>query len=137
MSRFADPRSTTLVPLGACECPGTPHPDGDWAKVRSDLSGADIATIAGLSTTDEDEAALGLAPYVTEWNLRNPDGGEWPPEADSLLALHQDTMRLIVEAIATAVKESRALPNPSGAPSPASSRGSASRTPKARRTPTT
>lgn len=128
MSRFADPKATRTVQLGPCECLGTPHTEGDWAKIRSDLSGADIASIANLASDDEEAAADGMAPYIAEWNLLGVDGKPWAPSGESLLALHQDTMTLIVEGITAAVTESLRLPNPLAAPSPASSRGSGSRT---------
>ena len=127
MSRFADPRATRTVDLGACECPGTPHPR-DEVVLRSEYSGSEIAAIAALGTDEEETAAAGFVPYIVSWNLHDPDGQPWPPSGESLLALKQATLSAIIEGITVGIRESITLPNASGAPSPASSRGSASRT---------
>lgn len=134
MSRFADATATRTVPLGPCECPGTPH-ESDWAKVRKELSGSDIGIISNASATDEVAAAGTMAPYVIEWNLLGPNGEPWPPSAESLLALNAATLGAVVGAIQASIAESAGtvLPNASGAPSRNGSRGSASRT---RTTPT-
>lgn len=128
MSRFADPRATRTVQLGPCECPGTPHAEGDWAKVRSQLSGSDIAIISGASTTDEAAAAAVIADYVPEWNLLDDAGNAWAPSAESLVALMPASLSAIVAGVRESIAESSRLPNVSGAPSRASSRGSASHT---------
>ena len=135
MSRFADPRATRTVELGACECPGTPH-SGDWCKVRSDLSGSELATLLKLDGMDEATASETIAPFIAEWNLSDADGVV-AIDADALFALKGPTLHAIGEALGETLRENLGLPNPSGAPSRASSRGSASRAPKATRTPTT
>lgn len=135
MSRFADPRATRTVDLGACECPGTPH-ESDWAKVRSDLSGAEVATLLQLRPGREEEAADIVAPFVTEWNLLDEDGpAEISPAA--MYALKGPTLRAIGSELGEVLRENLQLPNPSSAPSRASSRGSASPTRRSRRTPGT
>lgn len=136
MSRFADVSATRTVPLGPCECPGTPH-DEDWATVRTDLSASELRLLLNLDGLSDDEAAEAIAPFVTEWNLLGLDGEDWPPTPEALFALKGETSSVIGNAIAAVVRENLHLPNPSGAPSPASSRGSASRTRKPTRKPGT
>lgn len=127
MSRFADPRATRTVDLGACECPGTPH-SSDWAKVRSDLSDPECAILLRIDLQSEQEQAETIAPFVAEWNLLGPDGTLAAIDADALFSLKGPTLKAIGSALGEVLRENLHLPNPSGAPSPASSRGSASRT---------
>lgn len=137
MSRFADRAATTTVALGPCECLGTPH-ESDWARVRCDLSASDIRRIAEVEdASDEALVAEVLAEFIPEWNLTGPDGQDWPPSAESLMALKAPTIAPITTALRDAVAKSVTVPNASSAPSRGSSRGSASRTPAQSRTPTT
>lgn len=136
MSRFADRRATQEVDLGPCECPGTPH-DKDWAKVRSEYSGSDLAAIRSASEEDEAAAADALAPYVVEWNLLGPDGDEWPPDGDALRDLNQSTLTAIINAISECITASARVPNRSSGRSQASPRATASRTRTTRPTPGT
>src|SRR3954468_1455453 len=108
MSRFADVKATRTADHGPCECPGTPH-DNDWAKVRAEYSGSDTSRISDASTEDELEAAEILVAYVTEWNLLGPDGEEWPPSAESLVALKGPTLGAIMAEISAGITESLAV----------------------------
>lgn len=124
MSRFADTRSTTRIPLGPCECPGAPH-DEDYALVRSELSATEIARFA---MSDASTVAIVAADFVTEWNLVGANGQPWPPSPESLLALKTGSITPIVAAISAACRAS-SLPNTSAAPSAGSSLASGSPTP--------
>lgn len=128
MSRFVDRTRTRRVDLGPCECPGTPH-ESDYALVRAELSGQEIAD---YTTASNDEVADVSARLVPEWNLIDRSGAV-PVTGQALVDLMPTTLAAIVNALSTTVGESVALPNASGAPSRATSQGSASRT---RKTPT-
>ena len=74
MSRFADPLASRLVPLGACQCPGTPH-EQDEATIRYEIGGSALARIGRA----EIEGAVRMDPMaayrqtvfetVESWNL--------------------------------------------------------------------
>lgn len=135
MSRFADPAAVREVDLGPCECPGTPH-SRDWAKVRADLSGSELAILLGLGGLGQEEAADRIAPFIDSWNLLGPDGADWPPSPEALFALKGPTAQAIGAAIAAVVDEVIGpLPKATGARSPGSSRASAS--PRRKTTPGT
>jgi hypothetical protein len=136
MSRFADPDARTTVPLGPCECPGSPH-DSDWAVLRSELSSSDVRRAIALDGLDDAGVAEGLVEFLPEWNLLGPKGEAWPPSGESILALKMPTLKLLIGGLAKAVAESSSVPNLSSVPSPGSSRGNASSTPKRNRTPGT
>lgn len=129
MTRFVNPAATRTVDLGPCECPGTPH-ENDWAKVRAELSGSEIARIQQAPQT-EDGLTEAIIPFIPEWNLLSPSGDEWPVTADAISLLNAATLTAITNVLTEVLAESSRLPNPSSAPSPASSRGSASKTLKA------
>lgn len=91
MSRFD---STPIeVPIGPCECPGTPHPDGDLVYLAPALSMAGgmaaqgvIAEAAGDSVRlQELLAALWLKHGVVGWNLLD-DAGQPVEITDASLA---------------------------------------------------
>ena len=137
MSRFADPTATELVDFGECLCPGAPH-ESDWAKLRGELTPAEIRTCVRLASLDDDsEVAAGLVTFVVEWNLLGPNGEPWPPSADSIGALKVPTLSALINGLSIVVDRSSSVPNPSGAPSQESSRESASPSRRKRRTPTT
>lgn len=136
MSRFADPRATRTVELGACECPGTPH-STDWIKVRGDLSAQESAILLGLPRLEPERQAEVIAPFVVEWNLIGPDDEDWPVTPENLFLLKGDTSEKLGLGLADSIKESGNFPNLSGSPSRASRRGRASRTQTTTRTPGT
>lgn len=128
MSRFLN--STRRVELGACQCPGAPHADGDWVDMRAatpwgalmDAGAADTPSLAYLAL------AVGT---ISGWNLVDEDGAGVPVTRDSVAALDGTTFTALIEDINQAAVTGNALPNASGAPSRPSRRGSAtSRTPK-------
>lgn len=127
MSRFADPTSTETVDFGECECPGKPHPS-DWAKLRADLSGSEIAILMNLSGMDQEASAEAVAPFILEWNLLDTDGEPVEPSAVALYALKGPTANAIGAGIGKILRRNIRSPNRSSAPSRASSRGSASHT---------
>src|SRR5690349_6018737 len=126
MGRFVDKSAGEWVPLGACECPGTPHPDGDKAFIRTDLSGSEWATV-GQGNTDRS-----LTIFIVEWNLLDEDGDPLLINEATVGQLDTPTFRAIDSWIGEHVTYP-ALPNASGAPSRNGSRASASqRRPKTR-----
>jgi hypothetical protein len=146
MSRFADPTRTGIVPLGPCQCPGTPH-DRDEAVVRWDLGSSALARI-GRAELDKAITRDPLAAWrqlileaVVSWNLMLVDddgGGVAAPLIPAVIAeLDDATITTLAEAIDTLIGSRGTLPNASGAPSVASSPGSASPAPKRTRKPTT
>ena len=139
MSRFADPTSTDVISLGACECPGTPH-EADEAVVRYELGASALVRVgaAELSAARGDPYA-GWRQLVIEatvsWNLLDADGAEAPLTLASVAELNHETLTTLAKGIDDLIQAQGALPNASGAPSPASPRGSASptRTPARKR----
>lgn len=123
MSRFVDDSATTRVELGPCECPGSPHGEGDYARVRSQLSAHEIAR---WSMSSGEELGAETAALVAEWNLLGPKGEAMPVTAEAILALMTPTLSAIVEHISHAIRDSASPPNRSGAPSASGSSGSAS-----------
>lgn len=136
MSRFADPSATRLIDFGECLCPGAPH-ESDWAKIRAEASSTDVRRFAGMQSLEDDAVAEGLVSFIPEWNLLGPNGQDWPPSRESLLALKLSTVSVLINAIGEVIAESSAIPNASGVPSAASSRGSASHTRRQSRKPST
>lgn len=146
MSRFADPSKVSVVSLGACQCPGTPH-ETDEATVRWDLGASALARV-GAAELSKGRTRDPLASWrqlileaTIEWNLLIPadDGTIIPAPIVSVIVdeLDDPTITALAEAIDGLIGSRGKLPNASGAPSPASSRGSASQTPKRTRKPTT
>lgn len=137
MSRFADPGATAVVPLGPCQCPGTPH-EQDEAVVRWQLGSSALGRVGAA----EIAAARGdvftawrqlVVEAVVAWNLMAEEDGQAvaaPVSLRSVAELDEDTLTSLATAIDRLVETRGVLPNASGAPSPASPRGSASRTRK-------
>lgn len=74
MSRFADPSATTVVDLGPCQCPGTPH-DKDEVTVRTELGASALARV-GRAEINAAVTGDHFASYrqlvleaATDWNL--------------------------------------------------------------------
>lgn len=150
MSRFADPTLTTTVPLGKCQCPGTPHADGDEAVVQKELGASALGRI-GMAGSNA--VVLGdpfayhrqiVVEAVLSWNLlwHEPDGenGERavvpaPINAQAAALLDEPTLTAIASALNDHLEESP--PNDSAAPSRASRQVRRSRTRTKSRTPTT
>lgn len=150
MSRFADPIATDVAPLGACQCPGTPH-EQDEATIRTQLGASALARI-GRAEIDAAVQGDHFASYrrlvleaTVSWNLLWPD-----PTADeaqerkpvpvpineaTVELLDEPTLRSLAEYIDARV--SGADPNGSGARSPALRRARTSRTQTTTPTPGT
>ena len=121
-----------MVPLGPCDCPGSPH-EQDVAYLRDRLSGQEVAEYA--TTTNETAAAV-TAKYVLGWNLLGPGGEAVAVTADSLLRLDAPTLSTLVDALGSVIEASvSAVPNGSAARSRATSRASGSRIPTTRKKP--
>lgn len=135
MTRFADPSKVAVVPLGPCECPGTPH-EQDEATVRWDLSDSALARVGQAQLLAGRDF---YAPYraliveaVVSWNLQVLHEGEpvTVPIAPATIAeLNEATLDALGKAIDALIETKGQLPNDSGAPSPASPEESASPTP--------
>lgn len=141
MSRFADPAKVEVVPLGVCQCPGTPH-EQDEATIRWDISGSALARIGRA----EIEGAVRMDPLASyrqialetlaSWNLI--DGASVAAINPATIAeLDVDTLKVIAEEADKLIGSKGTLPNVPGAPSVASSLGSASPIRKRTRMPTT
>lgn len=137
MSRFADPTSTDVISLGACQCPGTPH-ETDEAVVRYDLGASAMARVGSAELT----AARGdvyaawrqlVVEATVSWNLLAADGSEAPITLTSVAELNHETLTALAKGIDELILAHGTLPNASGAPSPESPRGSASPTPTSAR----
>lgn len=144
MSRFADPSAIGRVDLGACQCPGTPHPDGDTAVYRTDLSASAVGRIgmAGLRGAVARDPLASHRALVLEatlsWNLLWPDptvevvDGEERPTVPVPLTegaieeLDEDTLRTLAKAIDANLRNR--APKGSGGRSPAGSPARKSRT---------
>lgn len=90
MSRL---RATTPVEvdLGPCECPGTPHTDGDkaWLRPRLTAEGGLHATYLAQTATEESATytALGMAFLVdglVRWTLLDDEGQPVPTDEATL-----------------------------------------------------
>lgn len=137
MSRFADPSAVETIPLGKCECPGTPH-EQDEATVRWDLSASALARIGQAQLT---AAAKGdpfaanrqlILEAVVSWNLQVLHDGKpvtVPLVPATIAELDEDTLLPLAEAVDNLIEAKGRLPNASGAPLPASPQESASPTP--------
>lgn len=135
MTRFADPSKVTVVPLGACQCPGTPHTQ-DEATIRWDLSASALARVGQAQLL---AGADFYAPYraliveaVAAWNLMVTHNGEVVPVpvvAATVAELDEDTLDRLGKAIDDLIQNKGTLPNDSGAPSAESPQESASPTP--------
>lgn len=135
MSRFADPSKVTVVPLGACQCPGTPH-EQDEATIRWDLSASALARVGQAQMLAPRDF---YAPYraliveaVASWNLLVLHEGEPVPVPivpATVAELDEDTLDTLGQAIDDLIENKGTLPNDSGAPSAESPQESASPTP--------
>jgi hypothetical protein len=134
VSRFADPSKVQTVPLGACQCPGTPH-EQDEATVRYDLSASALGRIGAA------QLAVGsdfYAPYrrliveaVVAWNLQVLHDGKpvtVPIVPATVEELDEPTIDALGKAIDDLIQSKGSVPNDSGAPLPASPQESASPT---------
>jgi hypothetical protein len=121
MSRFTDPNAAERFDLGPCECPGTPHAEGDWMLLRTDLSGQDL-----LEIEDADGAGR-LAILVKGWNLIGDDGQVAPLTPAYFARLYLDLFPAINRWLSEHAKTST-LPKASAGESPASLQESGSPT---------
>lgn len=135
MSRFADPTAVKVVPLGPCQCPGTPHAQ-DEATVRTQL-GYEARGLVGVAGWIDSggvmfshaASELKLVQLgVVDWNLFGNDGKPMRPTPQSIGLLDENTIHEIALALDDAIA-TPPLPNDSGVPSADGSPGSASPTP--------
>lgn len=88
MSRFVDRQNSRFVNLGECECPGTPHPEGDWMKVRPKITYGEYLELGekARSSAREGEFYLFITKIV-EWNWVDEDGKPVPIDFGTFDAL--------------------------------------------------
>lgn len=112
MARFVDRNDVTVVELGPCQCPGTPH-DTDTVRLRKRLSYADqlhLADASNVSMTDALWTLFNLR--VVGWNLADEKGKPVPTSRAMWQNLDEDTAKAISDAItALANGEESDLPN--------------------------
>lgn len=141
-SRFANPNRTDILPLGPCECPGTPH-EQDEVIYRLELgageeerAGAYGWAATGYEYFDSAAARAKLIEIgVVRWNLLGPDGEPMPVNARSAALLDESTQTLIAAKLDEVTTRAAPLPNGSGARSRNGTRASASRTRTTRKKP--
>ena len=143
MSRFADPTAQATVPLGPCECPGTPHAQ-DEAVVRWQLGDSALARVGTAELTSGSDVYASWRQLIVEatvsWNLQTEYQGkvvDVPVTAATVAELDSATITTLAQAIDGLIEHRGQLPNASGAPSPASPQGSASTTPTSTEAPGT
>lgn len=121
----------THVELGPCECPGSPHTDGDWADVKDRLTFGDVRRVAGvMNGIALDSTAMMLARAVVAWDLVDEKGQPIPiPTRDNGwtdltaidgLSVEQsqklravvDTEQYAVQLLSVAAKGEAAQPDP-------------------------
>lgn len=103
LSRFANPNRTDVLPLGPCQCPGTPHTEGDIAVYRLELGSGEESRAGayGWSITNgvyfDWEAARSklIEIGVVRWNLLGPDGEPMPVTVISAGLLDEKTRNAI------------------------------------------
>ena len=127
MSRFIAPVNeplTRTVALGPCECPGTPHKDGDTAEVYTVLGWDDLYDVgeAAYQSAGAGKRVL-ITRAIAAWSLeeRNGDGTNHPvPVVEATVRLLSPaTIEAVTEAVNEAYERARApLPNASGEASP-------------------
>lgn len=136
MTRFAKP-GTTTVPLGRCDCPDKPHPDGDSAEVYDILGWDDLVDIRDTAKSAGQRALTLVTRAVASWTLqeRNGDGRNAPVRITeaNVHRLDDVTSDLLWPTCLKAFEAAEApLPNGSGEQSPASPPESSPSTPTIR-----
>lgn len=126
MSRFIaslQGPATRTVPLGPCECPGTPHPDGDTAEVYEVLGWDDLYDVGVAAQTSAGAAMrLLVTRAVQSWTLLDGLNGNAisvPIVEATVRLLDSATVNALAEAANAAYEKANApLPNGSGEGSP-------------------
>ena len=93
MARF-DTGEPVAVAIGQCDCPGSPHPDGDVVYLRPRLDyagGSEAIAVMQAASGSVEELARALVPvYIrhgaTGWNLLDADGFDVPFDVEVLLS---------------------------------------------------
>lgn len=124
MSRFVDPDATERMPLGECLCPGTPHAEGDWLELRTELGGTEVSQLMSGDSLDSLEA------LIVDWNMLDKSGAKPPITRENIERLYADNFDGLSDFIAKHVRV-QSLPKASGPTSRRSSSVSGSQTPKA------
>lgn len=101
---MADKNGLVRVPLGACTCPNTPHPDGDYVELLPKLGMARSLAVIRTSALDdlalaEMSLSVGYARFgIAAWNLVD-DSGPMEVNGDNLEVFSQSDPRTIMVAI--------------------------------------
>lgn len=133
MSRFIDTSAAVEVDLGACQCPNTPHPDGDRALVRSFLSGVDMLAIGAAADDPHLQMVRLLNRGIKAWNLTDEKGKPVPINPQTVSELDSETASQLAAEIDRQFDQNT-VPNASSGRSPGGSPGKNSRSPKTPRT---
>lgn len=113
MSRLL-PTEPVRVRIGDCECPGAPHPEGDFAQFRPRLTarGGLLATSiiytaaeSGVAKTMTELGLCFLADGLLSWDLLDDDGKPIPVSAVTGGALDWETTLLPLANKANALYE--------------------------------
>jgi hypothetical protein len=139
-SRFADPNRTDVLPLGPCQCPGTPHEAGDQVVYRQELGAGEMERVGvwgwaatGYQYYDSAAARCKLIEIgVVRWNLLGPDGQAMDVTVANAALLDDETQTLIAAKL-DEVTAPRKLPKGSGGRSPNGHRANGSPTRRASR----
>lgn len=119
MPRFVDRKAIADLNLGPCECPNTPHANGDWVHVHEQQSYTDwLAIVDAGARGMEEYNRVRLQRRIKSWNLVDDKGKAIPITAATLGELDQSTANKIHEFLNDLDNpEAVELPNDSGAPS--------------------
>lgn len=121
MSRFVDPDATERMSLGECLCPGTPHAEGDWLEMRTELGGTEVGSLMTGDSLDSLEA------LIVDWNMLDKSGAKPPINRDNIQRLYADNFDGLADFIEKHVRV-QSVPKASAEPSRRSSRARGSRT---------
>lgn len=105
MPRFVDKLNATFVPLGDCQCPHAegqpvPHPDGDWAKVRTRMSyGEKLELSERINQGLTAGLIWNLQIGIVEWNFVDEKGEKVEITEKVLYELDEDTADALHKAM--------------------------------------
>jgi hypothetical protein len=132
---------TKPISLGPCQCPGTPHPDGDEAQVYTTIGWDDLVDVSSAESEGAAQRILATR-AIASWNLVDEfevDGKvevkPVPIVEATVRLLDPKTLEPLAEEIQALYERARApLPNGSGAGSPRLPPATGTSTRRARKT---
>jgi hypothetical protein len=115
MPRFVDRQNARFIPLGECQCPETPHPDGDWMKARDKLTYGENLRIIDLAGNGlEQSIPYQLSIKITEWSWVDEKGEPVPITPEIIATLDSEEANRLL-SLTNAKPKKAADPKPSGA----------------------